>query len=104
MLWDNGGRIIHANSATRDMAQDASFFTVSNDRLRLDDPNCAAALHSGIVDMKEGTPASEKGDRRDSAWNGSSISALIGTLEIPASSVPDDPQFALYLSPPAQTQ
>ncbi|BAQ68021.1 response regulator receiver protein [Rhodovulum sulfidophilum] len=33
-----------------------------------------------------------------------SISALIGTLEISANSAPDDPQFALYLSPPAQTQ
>lgn len=33
-----------------------------------------------------------------------SISALIGTLENPANSVPDDPQFALCLSPPAQTQ
>ena len=104
VLLDGEGRVIHANRAARDMAQDASFFSIRNDRLRASDPDCDAALNRAVMDMKEAVPESEKVTGVMLHGTEQSISALIGTLETPANTAPNDPQFALFLSPPAQTK
>lgn len=105
VLLDSEGRVIHANRAARDMAQDASFLTIRNDRLRAVDIESNTALHRSISDMKELAPESEK--VRGVMLHGveQSISALIGTLNTPtANRSPRDMQIALFLSPPAQSK
>jgi len=54
--------------------------------------------------MKEGIPASEKVTGMMLHGTDLSISTLMGTRETPANPAPDGPQFAPFLSPPAQTR
>ena len=101
VLLNGEGRVVHANRAAQDMAQDASFLTIRNDRLRAVDPDSNTTLHRTIKELNEVAPETENITGVLLHRADQSISVLIAALDIAENRDPNVPQFALFLSPPA---
>ncbi|WP_417254677.1 response regulator [Celeribacter sp.] len=101
VLLNGEGRVVHANRAAQEMAQDASFLTIRNDRLRAVDPDSNTTLHRTIKELKEVAPDTENITGVLLHRADQSTSVLIAALDIAESRDPNVPQFALFLSPPA---
>lgn len=105
VLLDGKGRVLHANRAARDMADDAAFFSFQHGTphatTSLDDTSLWQAISDRI---QAATDASEKISGVTLSGKEQLLSVLVCSLTPSPANDTTQPHVALFLSPPAQAK